>query len=182
MINERRTIEYRGKSKKGRKWVYGGYFRHITRQVAPLGDTLTEQDVQDLIFIDGSADWNMPQEIRCKEVDYKTVGRYLEMKDNHNNKIYEDDIVEFTCDESKERYLLYFNKELSCMSVINANKVSYNGIDYYSCDDILFPFDDFCFMMQNPYGDYSDIRVIGNRHDNPELLTVVSAEGSIENG
>lgn len=34
------------------------------------------------------------------------------------------------------------------------------------------PFDLFCFMMQNPYGDFPDIRVIGNRHDNPELLNV----------
>ena len=177
MINSRREIEYRGKSKKYKKWVYGGYFQHITRQVCPIGDMLKDNEIQDLIFYNGFADWNIPRGIEYEEIDYKTLGRYLEMKDNHNNKIYEDDIVEFVCGESRERYLLYFNKEVSCMSVINADKVSYNGIDYYSCDGILFPFDDFCFLMQNPYGDYSDIRVIGNRHDNPELL-----KGGNDNG
>lgn len=173
MINSRRNIEYRGKSKKYKKWIYGGYFQHITRQICPLGDMLKDDEIQDLIFYDSFADWNMPRGIEYEEVDYKTLGRYLEMKDNHKNKIYEDDIIEFTCGENKERYLLYFNKELSHMSVVNADNAYYNGVDYYSRDSIPVSFELFCLMVQNPYGDYSDIKVIGNRHDNPELITIV---------
>lgn len=176
MIKSRRDICYRAKSKRDKRWVYGGYFQHIKRQLAPIGDRIRECDIEDLILYDSSADWNMPCGIECEEIDYKTLGRYLEMKDNHKNKIYEDDIVEFSVGKHKDRYLLYFNKELSCMLSINTERVRYNGVDYYERSDDETPFDLFCFMMQNPYGDFTDIRVIGNRHDNPELLNVHMTE------
>ena len=35
---------------------------------------------------------------------------------------------------------------------------------------LIFRYETFCVMMQDPWGDFSDVKVIGNIIDNPELI------------
>ena len=46
----------------------GWYIYHINRQPAPLGDSLKEEDVEHLVAVTASADWNMPTELTLKRI------------------------------------------------------------------------------------------------------------------
>ena len=69
-----RQIEFRARDKNTGRWVYGSYFKHITRQIAPLGDSLKEEDIEHYIIKNVFTDWNMPKPIDFVMVDGKTVG------------------------------------------------------------------------------------------------------------
>lgn len=93
------------------------------------------------------------------------------MTDNDYKLIFEKDVVEFQHeknDKHPDRYLLWWNKEMSNMTAINVNECEYNGYDYMG----LNAYDVIPLMVQNPYGDLYDIKVIGNVIDNPELVKV----------
>ena len=57
---------------------------------------------------------------------------------------------------------------MSAMTAIDANKCVYDGYDYTG----LNKYDVIPLMVQNPYGNFYDIKVIGNIIDNPELVKV----------
>lgn len=95
------------------------------------------------------------------EVIPKTVGQYTGLKDKNGKKIFEGDIVE------ADGYIFFVNFG-KCGGV--ANKVDYGYIGYYldGYDEITKKAlsyglrDDICY--------FTNIEVIGNIHDNPELL------------
>ena len=93
------------------------------------------------------------------------------MTDKNYKLIFVNDIVEFQHrknDKNPDRYLLWWNKEMSAMTAIDANKCTYNGYDYTGLD----VYSSIPLMVQDPYGDFYDIKVIGNIIDNPELVKV----------
>ena len=53
----------------GRECLRGYYAYHKSRQLAPIGDCLRQEDVHHLVIHDGFADWNMPQELKVTEVE-----------------------------------------------------------------------------------------------------------------
>ena len=83
------------------------------------------------------------------EVISETVGEYTGLKDKHGKMIFEGDIVLLKSDE--EPYQVAFNE---CCFQVYGHSV--------------------CYVMDNFYD--HDIEVIGNIHDNPELL------GGVNNG
>lgn len=100
-----------------------------------------------------------------------TICQCTGMEDNNYKLIFVNDIVEFQHrknDKNPDRYLLWRNKEMSAMTAIDANKCVYDGHDYIG----LNKYDVIPLMLQNPYGDFYDIKVIGNIVDNPELVKV----------
>lgn len=86
-----RETEFRGKRVDSGEWVYGGYHKHIKKQVSPIGDSIQNDDIVHLIIQSGFADWNMPKPLQAIEVIPKTVGQYTGMNDKKNIRIYEGD-------------------------------------------------------------------------------------------
>ena len=162
-----RTIIFRGKRLDIGKWVYGGYFKHDTVKVCFTSD---DPKTKHCIVFDGSCDWGFEPPLEYCEVDPKTIGQSTEMHDRHNTLVFENDIVEFTGSGSTSRYLIWWNREMSMMTAVPLHGIYFNGHDYGNGDYPSFNYSNFCLMMQDPWGDFSDIRVIGNIYDNQELL------------
>ncbi|EAE6960854.1 hypothetical protein BHY34_15045, partial [Listeria monocytogenes] len=90
-------------------------------------------------------------------IDEKTIGQYTVLKDKNGKKIFEGDIVAFSEDD---------------FHVFNS-QVEYFSEDGYPAFDIKVPstyyFDSNVFSEVSMSGLY-EIEVIGNIHENPELL------------
>lgn len=143
-------IEFRGKDKDTGEWITGGYHKHIARQVCPMGDKLNEDDIEHLIIVDGFADWNMPIPIKCHTVIPETVGEFTRMQDKHETKVYVGDLVkDYDGEVGEITYSL-----LDCAYVVRFSR----------CESELG-------LYLN-----TDIEVIGNKWDNPELLNYLSLE------
>ena len=140
-----REIIFRGKRVDG-TWVVGCYVNHLTRMLCPIGDFLKEGDEKHYIVKSGFADWNMPRDLEFVEVIPETVGQYTGLTDKNGNKIFEGDIVKATYDfgpaGEKERIV-----------EVVFGSFGTNLQDWIFKEDGYLP------------------EIIGNIHDNPELLT-----------
>ena len=161
-----RDILFRAKHKYNGKWICGYYYKHDTVKVCFTSD---DPHTKYYIVYDGSCDWGFEPPSEMVEVDPETIGQSIEMHDRHNAPIFENDIVEFV-GGSTHRYLIWWNRESSMMTAVPLDGFYYNGNDYGNGNYPNFNYSTFCLMMQDPWGDFRDIRVIGNIHDNPELL------------
>ena len=154
-----RDIRFRGKRLDNSEWVYGGYYKHLSRTPSPIGDRIKENDYEHLIFNSGFSDWNMPKSLECIEVYRNTVGQYTGLKDKNGKEIYEGDIlivvtysyemplIDTTCVvEYDNKYCLYNFTEIG-----DGETYSYSMIDIE---------DNFKYELE----------VIGNIYENPELL------------
>lgn len=146
-----REILFRGKRTDINKWEYGAYL-----------------PIHKMICIERT--YPNSTEYMDFFVDPETIGQSIEMHDRHNTLVFENDIVEFTGGSSTSRYLIWWNREMSMMTAVPLHGIYFNGHDYGNGDFPNFDYSTFCLMMQDPWGDFSDIRVVGNIHDNPELL------------
>lgn len=166
-----REILFRGKELNTGTWIEGFYVYHINRTPSPIGDSLRLDDEEHLIAKDAFSDWNMPRGINCYHVDPKTVSQYTGLKDRHGKRIFEDDIVEFdSACGSFSRHLIWWVREMSMLTAIPVDGISFNGQDYWNGNYPQFEYSSFCLMTHDPWGDFRDVRVIGNIHDNPELI------------
>lgn len=135
--------------------------------------TANNEWVQGYIFKTGERYKILPTDFisPALSVQEDTICQCTGMTDNNYKLIFVNDIVEFQHrknDKNPDRYLLWWNKEMSAMTAIDANKCVYDGHDYTG----LNKYDVIPLMLQNPYGDFYDIKVIGNIVDNPELVKV----------
>lgn len=140
-----REILFRGKMKDAGEWVYGAFCGSDSD--TPFGLSVNRANI---IMYGGAFDgyW--------VEVDPETVGQYTGLIDKNGNKIFEGDIVE--SQYTQEPYLVcfgeytytdqYASKQEACGWY---NQDIYGGITAFGCPE--------CWAT-----------VIGNIHDNPELL------------
>ena len=149
-----REILFRAKDINN-NWVYGSYFKHIKRQICPIGnDSLKEEDIEHLIIRDSFADWNMPKEIECVKIKPDTVGQYIGLEDKNRVRVFEDDIIKFN----------YNDKEIYC--AIEYSMGVYGVLIEGKC----FEYTDFCTIADLIGYVGSDFEVVGNIYENKELL------------
>jgi hypothetical protein len=55
------------------QWIEGFYFRHIKRQICPIGDELKDDDIVHVICISSFADWNMPRNMQAVQIKPETI-------------------------------------------------------------------------------------------------------------
>ena len=141
-----REILFRGKSIKTNQWIYGGFHIWEKRQVCALSnDSLKDDEISYVITVNSFADWNMPRTMHAVEVIADTVGQYTGLTDRNGNKIFEGDIVNILTENEEIGIIVYEDGGF----IVRADKFS---VDF----------------INNING--TDVEVIGNKYDNPELL------------
>lgn len=147
-----REIKFRGKNKVTNEWIYGGYYKHLKRTPCPIGDSIKDDDYISLISTSGFSDWNMLKPVEYFAVDEKTVGQYTGLKDKKGIEIYEGDIIKV-------------NK-----FTFDCKKVPTELIVAYELDGFVLNKKDGSSNMGLHLSYAQDCEVIGNVHDNQELL------------
>lgn len=147
----KREINFRGKRKDGKGWIYGYYQRlvvhGIMRYFIVPANSLVFDDVK---FIDVLI-----------EIIPETVSQFTGLKDKNRKEIYEGDIVK---------------TKMNHICEIRWDKVTESKFDDHDKITDVYQYTGFCLFnikLQRCYHlDYPEkIEIIGNIHDNPELLT-----------
>lgn len=154
-----REILFRGKRIDNGEWVEGYYF------ITPLTDenSGTTPDVG-WFFLAGIKRHCISVNGVVYVVDGNTVSQYTGLKDKNGNKIFEGSIVRILYTDwgskspNDQRTMEQYLRDIA---EIKAVVWDYNG--FYVSDKIHYP-------ATMEYGKYGYIEIIGNIHDNPELL------------
>ena len=171
-----KEIEFRGIDKDSNKFLYGGFLKH-QKSSPSIGHIESEEDYQYIIFKSGFSDWNLPKPIDGYEVMAETVGQYTGLKDKNGVKIFHNDIIKVESKHGFNSELMHEFKDLKGLDSLNSIGLHFIGIVKID----LFR----GIMFENPKNGYQEpiftrhidikinhggIEVIGNIHQNPELL------------
>ena len=149
MMNNRYICK--GKRKDNGEWVYGFYVFQRKRS-GKFGQVLSELDSNRHFIIDAQG--------KSNEVIPETVGQCTTLTDKNGKLIFEGDIVESRASENKEdwkRWVVTFSDGSFCFEREIPRKRKHKYEENLLCVDEI-----------ELYG----LTVIGNIHDNPELLEV----------
>ena len=143
-----REIKFRGRRldygrENGGQWVYGSLVK--------LGTKMCIKDWSDknnLIRIDGT---NIDADVRCVEVDPKTVGQYVGLTNKNKTDIYEGDILRDHVGVGKVTWV-----QEHCAFLVFTTECGGSVFHYLRSGDSNFKL--------------KDSLVIGNIHENPELM------------
>ena len=139
-----REIHFRGKRVDNGNWVYGyPIIVSYKAWIKDINDTTTNPRILAQDFAD----------FRCVEVEKETVGQDTGLKDRHGVDIYEGDII--TTDLERPYLIVEYR----------------NGSFMLNCNDGLEDYYDIFFGTSEEHQEvYKYGEVIGNIHDNPELM------------
>lgn len=144
-----REILFRGKNRYENQWVYGAY---SLWDYSPETESMTT----DTSIIDYN------DECLWVRVIPETVGQYTGLTDKNGKEIFEGDIVTTNYKLGRGGYYtfeVYYNENL-CQFALTINSGSYTKNKQYD-------------WLQLTALKAKKIEVIGNIHDNPELLEVL---------
>ena len=145
-----REILFRGKDRLGH-WLYGGFHLWEMRQPCVIDDELKPEEIKHIIIKNSFADWNMPRTMQPYVVIPSTVGQYTGLTDKNGTKIFEGDILQFD----------YIGKNLGVNGVAFVNFQNGKfGVEWGYHKE---------FVCLDGFAN-TTLEVIGNIHDNPELL------------
>ena len=166
-----REILFRGEDVETGDWVKGQYVRlfdYKGNRYHRIYPGYAESDCGDLY-----PDWY--------EVDPETAGQFTGLIDKNGKKIFEGDVFKFP-DEIFESYYTSCGIEYNSWETENYGVVGYNE-DYGKYDFVQYRYGNNAVeadLNENKDLEFADfineLEVIGNIHDNPELL------GGAENG
>ena len=153
-----REILFRGKRIYKNEWVYGNL---VIDNRGELHIVRPEDVVQDGHHIRDDSDLPM-------FFEQETFGQYTGLKDKNGKRIFEGDIVHYLYEPGKG----YWNSDQN--SVIEWRSTGFYmrgimGTNKYACST--------GWLVSIPHGDGKCFEVIGNIHDNPELLEGGEADG-----
>ena len=148
-----RDILFRGKCKDTGKW-YEGYYVHLHKTTYCFKedyDRNPDNDMHQIIF-EQMMDWGLPNQHFRVDVSPETVSEFSGLTDKNGKKIFEGDICQIKgisyIDETP--FIVEWNNEYSGWY--------WKNLDFGSATDAITP--EIAEMS----------KVIGNIHDNPELL------------
>ena len=144
-----RDIIFRGKRIDNGEWVEGYLYEHEPALVGISSENDAPKPSKWFIAKTGFADWNMPRPVEFVEIDHSTVGQYTGLCDKNGKKIFEGDIVAIERGWNETvKYHVFFDPQI-CGFI--GDPINYIGFTTFGDDGI-------------------NMEVIGNIHDNPELL------------
>jgi uncharacterized phage protein (TIGR01671 family) len=135
-----RDIEFRGKDIRTGKWVYGFYYKAYGKHV--IWGCVSGGNTQCVYGV-------IPE----------TVGQYTGLKDRNGVKIFEGDILGRLFDDYNENTVVVYKEGILCAKPISKEK--YRPLN---------TFDGCGWVPVNSNNPNYNFEVIGNIHDNPELL------------
>ena len=145
-----REIKFRGKEKIGGVWLFGSYIYTNDDKNNPFR-TNPPKEKHQIMFYE-SSDWNMGGWVD-EEVIPETIGQYTGLKDKNGKEIYEGDII--GCHNPNIKHLIFYNeKQGRFMAALNGD-IENDYINVCGLDDSRWN---------------ASKEVIGNIHDNPELI------------
>ena len=173
-----REILFRGKCVDTGRWYEGQYIHLHKTTHCPIGDLgrFPDNDIHQIVF-ERMTDWELPNQHLRVDVDPETVGQFTGLTDKNGKKIFEGDVFKFP-DEIFESYYT------SCGTEYNSWETENYGVIGFDEDSGRYDFVQYRFennvveadLHENQDIDFADfvreLEVIGNIHDNPELLEV----------
>ena len=142
-----REILFRGKRYDG-VWMEGGLFMHDPVRVCFSNE---KKPAEPMIITDGFCDWGFEPPMLAAKVIPETVGQFTGLTDKNGKKIFEGDIVRYTNDDGT----------LAFYKVVWGDDFGSWMLEWINHSDKL------CLRCMREL-----VEVIGNIHDNPELLEV----------
>ena len=140
-----REILFRGKREDNGKWVEGASIIVFAKDEVYIPKKASRLDV----IHDTHSNLTRIENTKMYKVDVSTIGQYTGLTDNDGNKIFEGDIVNFkTIAYTFKKCVVKYDEQYARFTCIDFNKAG-------------FPMD-ISFVYE----------IIGNIHDNPELLGV----------
>ena len=146
------------------KWVYGYYVCVSDERNHNIFHLIISQDCPYYSY-------NEFLRADIYEVNPNTICRCIGWKDSNNTLIFENDIVGFGSPDSyRHKELVWFCKEMNMLTSVPLDGIEFNGYDYYNSKYPNVEYSTLCLMLQDSYGDFPEIKVLGNIIDNTELL------------
>lgn len=139
-----REILFRGKRKDSGEWVFGCYYKQ---------SEFYNDEVDDHIIITSHEDLSFDQALEYCDVQAETVGQFTGLTDKNGTKIFEGDLISDGGMNGIPRVVRWIESSalFKCPLVRKHWAYDYNDVPLWS--------------MQS-----EKTEVIGNIHDNPELL------------
>lgn len=140
----KREILFRGKLEYNGKWIYGDLLQYENGDVAIFGEKLSSFGCE------------------CTEMSKRdrvipdTIGQYTGLKDKDGREIYEGDILEYIGKRRDNMNKVYRRKVVfheGMFALLSKELPAYSALNYHCMED-----------------GRSAWSVIGNIHDNPELM------------
>lgn len=143
-----REIKFRGYDTDDKVWRYGFYMQKNDTILCFATENQIKENEHHLILFGGFCDWNMPRPYYQSEVDGNSIGQYTGLHDKNGKEIYEGDIVTIDSEGKDELFVIEWTEDTARFSMVQCGSLMYDFDNYWS----------------------SELTVVGNIYENPELI------------